>query len=31
VATNPSAVAKNLDDKQFIAQTVNYANNEGVM
>lgn len=25
------AVAKNLDDKQFIAQTVNYANNEGVM
>jgi predicted transport protein len=25
------AVGKNLDDKQFIAQTVNYANNEGVL
>jgi len=24
-------VGKNLDDKQFIAQTVNYANNEGVL
>ena len=25
------AIGKNLDDKQFIAQTVNYANNEGVL
>jgi predicted transport protein len=25
------AVTKSLDDKQFIAQTVNYANNEGVV
>jgi predicted transport protein len=24
-------IGKNLDDKQFIAQTVNYANNEGVL
>jgi predicted transport protein len=25
------AIGKNLDDKQFISQTVNYANNEGVV
>ena len=25
------AISKNLDDKQFIAQTVNYANNDGVV
>jgi predicted type IV restriction endonuclease len=25
------AAGKSLDDKQFIAQTVNYANNEGVV